>query len=37
MSGRIPSTVALGGAGDCILGILFTISYFKLKQTQPAN
>jgi hypothetical protein len=35
--GRISLTVALGGAGDCILGILFTISYFKLKQAQPTN
>lgn len=36
-TGRISPTVALGGAGDCILGILFTVSYFKLRQTQPAN
>lgn len=31
LSGRIPPLVALGGAGDFILGILFTISYFRLK------
>ena len=37
MLGRISLTTALGGAGDCILGVLFTVSYCKLKQTQPAN
>src|SRR5438270_3798536 len=28
--GRIPLIVAMGGAGDFILGTLFTISYFRL-------
>jgi len=28
--GRIPLIVAMGGAGDFILGMLFTISYFRL-------
>jgi hypothetical protein len=32
--GRIPVIVALGGAGDFILGTLFTISYFKLRSAQ---
>lgn len=31
---RIPVIVALGGAGDFILGTLFTISYFKLRPAQ---
>ncbi|MBZ5492494.1 MAG: hypothetical protein LAO76_16340 [Acidobacteriia bacterium] len=31
---RIPAIVALGGAGDFILGTLFTISYFKLRPAQ---
>lgn len=30
--GRIPPIVALGGVGDFILGVLFTVSYFRLKQ-----
>lgn len=34
MLGRIPLIVALGGAGDLILGAFFTISYFKLKAGQ---
>jgi hypothetical protein len=29
--GRIPLIVAMGGAGDFILGTLFTISYFRLR------
>jgi len=29
--GRIPIMVAMGGAGDFVLGTLFTISYFRLK------
>jgi hypothetical protein len=32
--GRISPIVALGGAGDFILGTLFTISYFRLRQAQ---
>ncbi|MGZ4861009.1 MAG: hypothetical protein ACXV8M_15725 [Candidatus Angelobacter sp.] len=32
--GRVPPIVALGGAGDFILGAFFTISYFKLKPAQ---
>jgi hypothetical protein len=35
--GRIPIIVALGGAGDFILGTLFTISYFRLKPAQAAQ
>ena len=35
--GRIPPIVALGGAGDFILGTLFTISYFRLKNDAAAN
>ena len=37
MLGRVPLIVAVGGAGDFILGALFTISYFRLKQAQPAG
>ncbi len=37
ISGRIPIIVALGGAGDFILGTLFTISYFRLKPAQAAQ
>ena len=37
LSGRIPPIVALGGAGDFILGTLFTISYFRLKDGAVAN
>jgi hypothetical protein len=33
---RIPLIVAMGGAGDFILGTLFTISYFRLKPQQAA-
>jgi hypothetical protein len=32
--GRIPVIVALGGAGDFVLGTLFTISYFRLRPAQ---
>jgi hypothetical protein len=32
--GRISISVAIGGAGDFILGTLFTISYFRLKPVQ---
>jgi hypothetical protein len=32
--GRVPFIVALGGAGDFILGTLFTISYFRLRPAQ---
>jgi hypothetical protein len=35
--GRIPLIVTLGGAGDFILGTLFTISYFRLKPAQAAQ
>jgi hypothetical protein len=35
--GRVPLIVAFGGAGDFILGALFTISYFRLKQAQPVG
>lgn len=35
--GRIPVIAAAGGAGDFVLGTLFTISYFKLKPVQPAH
>lgn len=35
--GRIPLIAALGGAGDFILGTLFTISYFRLKAAQAAQ
>ena len=35
--GRIPVIAAAGGAGDFVLGMLFTISYFKLKPVQPAQ
>jgi hypothetical protein len=37
MLGRVPLIVTLGGAVDLILGALFTISYFRLKQLQPAG
>lgn len=37
MLGRVPLIVALGGAGDFVLGAFFTISYFKLKPAQPAQ
>jgi hypothetical protein len=32
--GRVSAIVTLGGAGDFILGTLFTISYFRLRQVQ---
>ena len=35
--GRIPLMVALGGAGDFILGTLFTISYFRISAAQQPN
>jgi hypothetical protein len=34
--GRIPLIVAMGGAGDFILGTLFTISYFRLSRTRSS-
>ena len=37
MLGRAPLIVGFGGAGDFILGALFTITYFRLKQAQPAG
>jgi hypothetical protein len=36
LQGRIPPIVALGGCGDFILGILFTVSYFKLREAHSA-
>lgn len=35
--GRVPLIVAMGGAGDFILGTLFTISYFRLRTAQAAQ
>jgi hypothetical protein len=35
--GRIPIIAALGGAGDFILGTLFTVSYFKLRSAPAAR
>jgi len=35
--GRIPLIVALGGAGDFILGTFFTISYFRLRADHAAQ
>lgn len=35
--GRVAFIVAVGGAGDFILGALFTISYLRLRQAQPAG
>jgi hypothetical protein len=35
--GRISLVVALGGAGDFVLGTLFTISYFRLKAAHAAQ
>lgn len=35
--GRVPLIVALGGAGDFILGTLFTIAYFRLKPQPVAQ
>ena len=32
--GRVPLIMAMGGAGDFILGTLFTIAYFRLKPAQ---
>jgi hypothetical protein len=34
--GRVPLLAVLGGAGDFVLGTLFTISYMRLKPAQPA-
>jgi hypothetical protein len=34
---RIPLIVAMGGAGDFILGTLFTISYFRLRAAHSAQ
>lgn len=35
--GRVPLIVALGGAGDLILGTFFTISYFRLRAAHAAQ
>ena len=35
--GRIPLIVAMGGAGDYILGTLFTVSYFRLRAAHSAQ
>jgi hypothetical protein len=35
--GRVPMIVVGGGAGDLVLGVLFTMAYFRLKQSQPAQ
>jgi hypothetical protein len=35
--GRVPMIVVAGGAGDLVLGVLFTMAYFRLKQSQPAH
>jgi hypothetical protein len=35
--GRVPMIVVAGGAGDLVLGVLFTMAYFRLKQSQPAQ
>jgi hypothetical protein len=35
--GRIPLIVAMGGAGDFVLGTLFTISYFRLRAAHSAQ
>jgi hypothetical protein len=37
MLGRAPLIVAVGGAGDFILGALSTVSYLRLKHAQPAG
>jgi uncharacterized membrane protein len=37
MLGRVPLIVALGGAGDFVLGAFFTISYFKLRPALAAQ
>ena len=37
MLGRVPAAVAIGGAGDLILGALFTICYFRLKPAVAAS
>jgi hypothetical protein len=34
---RIPLIVALGGAGDFVLGTLFTISYFRIRTAYAAQ
>jgi hypothetical protein len=35
--GRAPMIVVVGGCGDLVLGVLFTMAYFRLKQSQPAH
>jgi hypothetical protein len=35
--GRIPLVVAMGGGGNFVLGTLFTISYFRLRQAQATQ
>ncbi len=35
--GRVPLIVTLGGAGDFILGALFTVSYFRLRAVPAAG
>lgn len=35
--GRVPLIATLGGAGDFLLGTLFTVSYFRLKSVQTAH
>jgi hypothetical protein len=37
MAGRVPMIVALGGAGDLVLGTLFTIAYFRLKPASASG
>jgi hypothetical protein len=37
MAGRVPMIVALGGAGDLVLGTLFTIAYFRLKPASTSG
>jgi hypothetical protein len=37
MLGRVPPIVVLGGAGDFVLGALFTIVYFRLKPAQQTQ
>ena len=35
--GRVPFIVAVSGAGDFVLGTLFTISFFRLRAAQTAQ
>ena len=35
--GRVPLIATLGGAGDFLLGTLFTVSYFRLKSVQTPH